>query len=194
TDARRQELTTVLAELVFRLDRYGQAATLARSALARPVDATLRGRLAWTLGYALMRTGRLDEADALLAATLARADLPPATAARLTAMRSVAFYNSGPRVSDWSVGEQAIAQAERAKDGYAVEFTRHGMSLPALVLDVPAALGFIDRGLAVLGDDPESMSLRLVMLSNRISALVGLERIEDALAESRTFVVLADQG
>ena len=100
TDARRQELTTVLAELVFRLDRYGQAATLARSALARPVDATLRGRLAWTLGYALMRTGRLDEADALLAATLARADLPPATAARLTAMRSVAFYNSGPRVSD----------------------------------------------------------------------------------------------
>jgi DNA-binding CsgD family transcriptional regulator/tetratricopeptide (TPR) repeat protein len=194
TDPRRQELATVLVELLFRLDRYAEAATLAASTLARPVSAALKGRLTWTLGYALMRTGRLAEAETVLAAALAAPDLAPAAAARLTAMRSVVFYNSGPRVSDWSVGERASAMAEEAKDGFALAFTLHGMSLPALVLDAPGALKFIDDGLAALEDDPDSTSLRLVMLSNRISALVGLERIEEALAESRTFIVLTDRG
>ncbi len=72
--------------------------------------------------------------------------------------------------------------------------SRVRLSLAALAVDTAAAFRFIDRALVLLGEDPQSVSQRLVMLSNKISALIGADRIDEARLAVREFVAISDRG
>ena len=194
TDPRYDLLGTLLAELRFRLDRYDEAIELAGQMLSRPVEPPLKARLMWTLTYAMARTGRHDEVAAELQTALADPHLPPAGVLRLRAMEALNHYASGRPTGDWTLGETVVADAQRSGDNFAAAFALHGLSLAALAVDTAAAFRFIDRALVLLGEDPQSVSQRLVMLSNKISALIGADRIDEARLAVREFVAISDRG
>jgi predicted ATPase len=69
-DERREVLMEQLAGVLFLLARYDQAEPSARELMAQSADPQRRARMAWTLAYMLVRTGRATEAVAVVGQAL----------------------------------------------------------------------------------------------------------------------------
>ncbi len=182
-DPRRESLDTSLVTAQFLLGRNDDAEQLARAVLAGTRDPAVAGRMTWTLGYILLRNVRADEA--LAAATSQQ--LPALDAvwtARVRALQAMIFTQLGAeRVGEAEASaHQAEVAGEQAGDPFAVGYAVHALSLvhSRYHRDPIALLKLVDRGLAVLGDQPETNDLRLLLLGNRVTALDNLGRPADS--------------
>lgn len=93
-----------------------------------------------------------------------------------------------------ATAEQAVAEAERAGDRYAVAFALHALSAMChRERDYARARTLIDRALTVAGDDPESVDLRLVLQANRTIHLRLLGQPAEGERAVREMLVLADR-
>ncbi|ANZ35649.1 hypothetical protein BBK82_05720 [Lentzea guizhouensis] len=83
--------------------------------------------------------------------------------------------------------DDAHLSGDRLALGYALHAS-------TLVASAPEAVDRIDDALAVLGEDPESVDLRLLLVDNRLTYLAGLGRWEEALAALPGALVLAERA
>ncbi|HMH91978.1 MAG TPA: helix-turn-helix transcriptional regulator, partial [Streptosporangiaceae bacterium] len=193
-DPHREVLAEYLAGVLFVLARFDQAEPVARGLLAGTGDPQRRARMAWTLAYTLLRTGRAAEALAVVGGALRDGDAPAMWRARLRSVRAVILLSGGDEdpAADVAAAE-ALADAERAGDRFAAGYALHvRASVRDYGGDFAGAVEIMERALAVIGDDPETADLRLLLLGNRLGVLGNLDREVDA--EARELLALAERA
>jgi DNA-binding CsgD family transcriptional regulator len=194
-DPRREVLAEHLAGVLFLLARNDQAEPVARALLAQTSDPGRRARMAWTLAYTLLRTGRAAQALEMVGQALADQDVPDAWRARLRSVTAMLLLNTARYREAAVEAQEALAEAEQAGDRFAAGYALHVQSrLRAWGGDDPGALELTERALAVIGDDPEIADLRLLLLYNRVVLLGDVERDADAEAGARELLALAERA
>jgi DNA-binding CsgD family transcriptional regulator/tetratricopeptide (TPR) repeat protein len=173
------ELAGALARVLFRLGR--NAEVQARQVLTHTPDPELAAEMRWILGERLLRDGRPDDALRAVEQGLAGPDVPEVWRARLTAMSGRILTNSLADLDAAQAGgERALAVAQRAGDRLSIAYCLYNLSSTYLMRrDQPTRLEYLDRALDTLGDDPEYLELRLLLLGNRMLALGLLDRFAD---------------
>jgi DNA-binding NarL/FixJ family response regulator len=185
-----ETVTTRLAQVLFWLGRDEAATEAAMRVLSRSADL---GRTASLRIHVLRSAGRMrrfEEGLTVAGAALADEALPLLWRARLggwTAM-TLAYLS---RIEEAAArAQQALADAEQCADPLGIATARHAL---AYVSDASTQVEHIDAALAVLGDDPESMDLRTLLLSNRLHRLAVTGRRDDLRAAIPEAVMLAER-
>jgi DNA-binding NarL/FixJ family response regulator len=182
SDSRRTEFDIPHAKALFLLGRYEEVERLAQPALAASRDPENAGRLAWTLGYALVRMTRFDDALETINRTLGRSELGPVWRARLLALQAMTLLWPAHYDEVMAVAARAEAAGHDAGDRLAVGYAlcAQGLASSFHQRDEVACLERLDRALAVLGDSPDTAELQLMLLSNLGSTLDSLGRPGEA--------------
>ena len=193
-DPRRAVLTTRLSTALRLLQgRNDRRVALGEEALTTVSDPHLLGENAWNLVGAYYAFGRSDDGQRVINHVLDGPDPGAPWRGRLQAWR--AFLLSGGNVDGAEAQAQlALAEGEREADPVTV-----GWAYNALMMEAASevdTLKILDRGLTVLvGDDPETMDLRLMFLINRLAMLTNLDRTtEFEAALSPTIALAESQG
>jgi DNA-binding CsgD family transcriptional regulator len=175
-DSRREHLDADLAMTQLLLGDNEQAVRLAQPVLEHTRDPAMAGRITWTLGYALSRLDRLDQAIEVTGRALAREGLPPVWSARLRARRSMSLFGVGRYEEASAEAGRAEAEGVQAGDRLAVGFSLYTRAEVEFYYRRNAAAGkaAADRALAMLGDEPEAMDLVLLLMVNLGGALLAL--------------------
>jgi DNA-binding CsgD family transcriptional regulator len=190
-DQGRELLMEQLAGVLFLLARYDLVEPTARELLTQTTDPLRRARMAWTLAYTLVRTGRATEAISVVDQALRDQAAPAVWRARLRSARASVLANSSRFGEADVAAAEALADGERTGDRFASGYALHTQSLVrASSGDRSGGLEIMERALAVIGDDPETTDLRLLLLGNRLTALSNLGR--EAGAEARQLLALAE--
>jgi DNA-binding CsgD family transcriptional regulator len=195
-EPQREALEAALVTVAFLLTLDEEVERVARPLLARTADPDRAAQVAWLLAYGLGRTGRGAEAAAVADDALARPGLSDVWAARLLARQALTTMESqGPLDRLAEFAGLALAGAERAGDRFATGYAVHALAALAYYRqDHAACLGYIDRALAVIGDDPQTTDLRLLLLSNRCMMLNALDRSAEAGTTIRQALDLAERA
>jgi DNA-binding CsgD family transcriptional regulator len=195
-DPVRERVEVSLVTALFLLGRYEQVQRLARSVLATTGDPAVAGRMVWTLGYALIRGTGMEEALAVTGQALAERTLTPVWAARVRALRAMALNGTGHHAEAKRTAGQAEAEGEQAGDRIAIGYALYALALIHIRLDRDdeACLEVVDRALAVIGDQPETTDLRLMLLGNRMPALGNLGRLAEAEHTIEEALALAERA
>jgi tetratricopeptide (TPR) repeat protein len=152
------------------------------------------GEIAWLVAYSLMRSDQAAEAIELVRQTLARPGISPAQAARLTALPAAHLAVLGEVDEAARIAASALRLTEQAGDGLAAGYARHALACVRWSeRNSTGIIEQIDQGPAAVGDDPQALHLRLLLLSNKISILTDLDRPSEALAVARQALILAEQ-
>jgi DNA-binding CsgD family transcriptional regulator len=192
-DPGREVLEAALVQVAFVLARYGEVERAGRQVLARTQDPDRAAQVAWLVAYTLVRTGRGAEAAALAGQALARPGVARAPAARLRGMHALTLFGLGRLDEAAGVAGKALASAEAAGDRFAAGFALHALAVANLPLSPTSALDHIERALAVIGDDPQTADLRLVLLSNKSATLEYMDRRAEALVAARQALALGER-
>ncbi|MEU0154098.1 helix-turn-helix transcriptional regulator [Micromonospora fulviviridis] len=197
SDPRREHLDADLATALFLLGDNEQIEQVARPALTKTRDDAIAGRIAWTLGYGLMRMARLEQATEVVEQALTRQGLPPLWRARLHAMQAMSLAAAGAYLDRaQAAAAQAEAEGLRAGDPLAVGYALHirAMLTSENQFDEAASLDLMDKALVVLGDRPDAVDLRLLVLGNRCVRLDNMGRPAEADQAIARALVLAEQA
>jgi DNA-binding CsgD family transcriptional regulator len=190
----REVLEAGLVRVGFLLVQTDEVERVARPLLARTTDADCAAEVSWLLAYALSRAGQKGEAALAEERALGRPGVSAVWTARLRArqaMTQALLHHSDRAVQ---IANQALAEAEHAGDRFAVGYALYTLSYVAyLRRDQASSLGHIDRALAVIGDDPQTTDLRILLLSNRVAALGNLDRLPEGGATVQEAIALAEQ-
>lgn len=190
-DPRWLAVEAALVHACFLLARHEQVERWARPALARDRDPGQAAAIAWDLAYTLIRTNRHDEAQRVGTDMAER--LPPRDPwrARLAAAVAAALFYAG-RIHEAELAAKAVvAEAKPAGDPMATGFALLTLSLVAA--DEAQRLPYLERALAVVGDDPATMDLRLLLMGNYANSLERLGQAAEAERALRTTIRLAEQ-
>ena len=192
-DSRREELQTALASVLFLLGRYPEAVRVAEQVLAGTVDPERAAQTSWTLGWALLRMQRYEQAEAVAGRALR--DTAPGTvwAARLRALLPMIAASRGD-FDQASAARQALAEADQAGDRLAAAAASNTLFVTLDHRgDSAGALAALEHGLAALGDEPETADLRLILMHNRRSTLSHLDRLAEADAAVRELLATGER-
>jgi DNA-binding CsgD family transcriptional regulator len=150
--------------------------------------------MAWALGYALLRLGRNESALAVTSQIMAGGLLNPRWSARMWALRALVLDNARQSEAE-ATAARAIAEGERAHDRLAVGYALHVLHLIRSTRgDQQASLEVADRALAVIGEEPETTDLRLLLLGNRSAPLDELARVDEASRTIGEALTLAERS
>ncbi|GGM03537.1 AAA family ATPase [Dactylosporangium sucinum] len=149
--------------------------------LTHAADPEIRGRLGWIVGYARLRSGRHDDALAIVERALADEALPTMWSARLQALRALVQITMGRTADVGTSVERAADAAAAAGDAFALGYALHTRSLLHYQHgNLAGVLDAADEALAMLDQEPATADLRLMLLSNRGPILDSLERPVEA--------------
>jgi DNA-binding CsgD family transcriptional regulator len=169
-----------------------EAAEQARRALAVMADPARRGEASWLLAVAQVSLGHRDVSRVIRPA-LEEAGLPRLWQARLLALLALLERDTTGLAAADSLAARALAAAEEAGDPSATAQALHVLWLTRSVgRDHASALGFIDRALQVVGEDPGRADLRAVALDARTFTLQNLDQWPQAeltLRQAREFAL-----
>jgi DNA-binding CsgD family transcriptional regulator/tetratricopeptide (TPR) repeat protein len=180
-DPRRDAIEAALVAVAFVLVLDEEVEQVARRVLTRTRSPGRAGEVAWLLGYTLARTGRTDEALEVVETALGRPDISPLWVPRLKALQALTLTGASQWDRVTATAAEALTDAGRTGDRFAAGYALHAQSIEAFRgRDERAVLGYIDRGLEVIGDAPDTADLRLVLLSNRAVVLGWLDRHDEA--------------
>jgi tetratricopeptide (TPR) repeat protein len=175
-------LTASLARSLLAVGSYDEAAQQARAALPVMTDPVRRVETYSVLAHALVSAGRSDESITTVRQALASADLPRTWQARMLAfVAMIERAGTGELEEADATARQALTLADEAGDPFATAHALTDLWLShSIRRDHPAALGYIDQALRVLGDDPGYADLRSFALDDRIFTLQNLDRWPEA--------------
>ena len=180
TDPHRALFTTRLTTVLRLLSRQDDLVRVGTEALAWITDPHLVGEIAWNLARGYWRADRHVEATALIRQILDGPDPGVPWRSRLRAQLARSLYFSGDPAQAIVQTQQAILEGQRDHDP--VSIGTASLALLGVRVGVHATydeLARIDRILrGLVGDDPESTDLRLVLRGRRVLALYGLGRPE----------------
>jgi DNA-binding CsgD family transcriptional regulator len=192
-DPRREVLETALATAAFLLLDGDEVERVARPLLARAADPGRAAEIAWLLAATLAQTGRPAESAAVIEAALTRPGISPTWAARLCARQAVTQALMGSMDRAAVTATRALTGAEQAGDRFAAGYALHALSLVRYHRrDQRGFVACVDRALAAIGDDPQTVDLRLTLLANRASAMQRLD-LAEAGATIREALELAER-
>jgi DNA-binding CsgD family transcriptional regulator len=146
------------------LPKLGQTGELGPDQVARVRMLTLRS-------YA--RVGRFGDALEAAAPVLTDQRVSPHWRARLAAWSAITMPYLGRVDEARQAAEQALTQATACADPLAIAYSHHAL---AYLAGEEQQIEHIDAALEQLGDDPESMDMRLLLLGNRMARLNGTGR------------------
>jgi DNA-binding CsgD family transcriptional regulator len=136
------------------------------------------------------RANRFEEPLAAVQPLLADAKLPLKWRARLGAWSALCLANLDRLEQARARAHDALDDAQRSNDALAIGYARHAL---AIMSGASSFIAHIDAALAVLGDDPESMDLRMLLLSNRLGRLVATGRRDEFEATMPKGLVMAER-
>ncbi|MDT7783000.1 MAG: hypothetical protein QOF58_1419 [Pseudonocardiales bacterium] len=184
------ELAARAARVAFWLGRDDEAYRRARDIARRTTDAELAARMNLLAVRSAGRAGRMEEALRITREPIFDG-VSPATRAALGAWSAVMLVGTGAVEEAGAVVRAALDEAKRGGNCLTLGYALHASTLVAAP---PIALHRIDEALSVLGDDPESMDLRLLLINNRLTYLAGLGRWEEAESALAAALVLAERA
>jgi DNA-binding CsgD family transcriptional regulator/tetratricopeptide (TPR) repeat protein len=185
-DPYRNQLGGYLITAAWLGGRDDEVERRARQVLASTTDTAQKAQVSWTLGYTLARTGRTDEAAAVVDQALADPTIDRVWSARLQSLRVMARHQGGRYDEVEEEGEQALANAEAVGDAFAAGYALHALAQVRIKTENrPGTLAYLDRALGIIGEHADTMDLRLMLLANRAYAFEALERIPEAVAAAR---------
>jgi DNA-binding CsgD family transcriptional regulator len=189
-DPRWALFTTQLTALLQLLRRSHDLVELGVGALAMVTEPRLVGEIAWNLAWGYLMAGRNDDGDMMITRVLDGPDPGAPWRSRLRAERALLLLSGGHAEESAAQAQQAIAEAERDGDPVTVGWALNALLRRASDAD---ALEIIDRALKVLvGEDPESMDLRLLFLTERLLVLSNLDRSAEFDAALTPTIALAE--
>jgi DNA-binding CsgD family transcriptional regulator len=193
-DPRRDGLEASLVSVAFLLARHEEVQQRGRRLMLSAADPDRCAEMAWLVAYSLILTGQAADGTVVARRALARPGLSQGRAARLQAVEALSLALRGELDAAAQVAAAGLAAAELSGEPLAAGYALHALStLSAVQADHAGRLGYIERGLAAVGTDPQGADLRLLLLSNKSFALVILDRQDDALGTARQALVLAEQ-
>ncbi|MFF4899706.1 ATP-binding protein [Streptomyces sp. NPDC001068] len=189
-DPRLPVLTVRLAALYFRMGPLDRAEELARTALRQTSDPELLGRVRWLLSTIGMRTGRYEAVVDNWRAATDDPRVGPVWRARLLALVALARHLLGQIDRAGPAMTEALDAGRKLGDPTAVGYALHAASvIRSWHGDQAGALALNDEALAEVGNDPDLVDLRLILLGKRVTDLDGVDRLqeaEEALTQART--------
>jgi DNA-binding CsgD family transcriptional regulator len=193
-DARREELEAVLAHVAFLLLQDDQVERVGRRLLASTRDPDRAADIAWLVGYTLMRTMRPADGAEVIEQALSRAGVSPAHVARLRALHAMTLTGLDRLEEGLQEARVALASAEAIGDKLAAGYARHSLMWPVYnAHDFDGAVERIDEALEVIGDDPQTIDLHLLLLMNRFALLDAGNRRAEALATAQQALALGER-
>lgn len=185
-----QNLAARLVQVLFWLGRDQQVIEVARRAVPQVGDIAVGARMRIYLARSAGRTHRLEEALAAVNVRLDDDRLPAVWRARLAAWRATCLIYAGRLEEGRVVARQALEVAHRCDDPLTPGYIAR---LRQLYPDAAEHLASIDEALARLGEDPESLDLRMTLLYVRMCALYDAWRRDDVHTAIRETLVLAER-
>jgi DNA-binding CsgD family transcriptional regulator len=185
-----ETLAARLAQVQFWLGDDEQASRIAKEVARRSTDVRLAASMRILVLRASGRMGRPEDALPIVEAIGEEPDTPLVWRARLGAWSAVILAHVGQTDRAMVGARAALRDGEQSGDPLAVAYARHAL---ALLSDAPSVLAHLDAALAVLGDDPESQDLRMLLLGNLLTYLAVFgqwTRIETELPRA---LVLAER-
>jgi DNA-binding CsgD family transcriptional regulator len=194
-DPGREALEAALVQAAFLLVLDEELERVGTRMLARALDPDRAAEIAWLVAYTLMRTGRPAGAAAVIEQALARPGTSGVHAARLRALHAL-ILTALDRVGEAArIAGEALASAETTGDKFAAGYALHALSRVSLFRhDWPEMMARMDRALAVIGDDPQTTDLRLLLMMNRFGVLDGMDRRGEAIATAQQALALAERA
>jgi DNA-binding CsgD family transcriptional regulator len=168
-------------QVLFWLGRDEPARRLAQELVRRTSDVTVAAWMNTIVLRSADRAGRPEEALAVATQPVDER-LPLKCQATLRAWSTAILAASGKEDLAAAAAEETLDLAARSGDRLALGYALHAATL---VSDAPSAVNHIDEALAGLGDDPESMELRLLLVNSRLTYLATLcrwDEVEEALS------------
>ena len=191
----REPLEAHLVRVAFMQWQHEEVEHTGNKLLARHLDANRRAEIGWFVAYALLRHGKAAEAVTLIEQELARSGLEAAHWARLRALQAMTLRQLGRWDEIPGIAQEALASAEAAGDSLGAGYALHVMfTVSAFQHDWVAGLSYVDRALVAIGDDPQAVDLRLILLSNRATLLSHLARREEAITTTEQALAIAEQA
>ena len=171
-----------LARVQFRLGRHAEAEACARRLLLHAADPVVTAEARWILSRLLFSAGRNDEALSVVQEALRDAGLPAMWRARMHIVHTVFLRDVlGDLDAAEAAAREALTLGERAADAFAIGSALCvRWTIAAVHREHARALRFIDKALAVLGEDTEHPDLRASALDNRMFTLQNLDRLAEA--------------
>jgi DNA-binding CsgD family transcriptional regulator len=194
-DQDRELLETVLVQVEFLLLHDEEVERVGRRLLASTRDPDRAAEITWLVAYTVMRTARPGDAALMVEQALARPGLSEVRAARLNALYAMTLVGTDRLEEALKVAEQALASARATGDRLAA-----GYALQTLIWHVYGAKDYagvvdrIDEALEVIGDDPATIDLHLLLLMNRFAMLDTLDRRAEALATAQQALALGERA
>jgi DNA-binding CsgD family transcriptional regulator len=194
-DSRREALESALVAVAFLLVEGDELEQVATRLLARSENPDRAAEVVWLLGYSMARNGRRTEAAAaVVEAALGRPGVSEAQIARLRALLAQLMVAMGQPDQAAAMAREALATGERIGDPLSAGYARRALCLVGLLMrDHAAILGHADRALELIGDDPQTMDVRVLLLHDRAEALMELDRHAEADPAIRQLLALADR-
>jgi len=191
-DPLHHRLESQLAVAAYLLGNRELCERMARKVLARADEPDRAAAMAWTLASSLQRSRRFGEARDIVDSALTDPEISQVWQARLLAM-SARLRRSGRRFDD-SAADKALAHAELAEDPTAIGHALHEVSLVRVrQRDTAGALRAVRRALEVIGDDPETIDLRQLLLINQTAFFAVFDDWDAARASMRAAIELAER-
>ena len=177
----RERLDAHLATALFRTGQYEQIESVAGLRVGGAGDAEVAGSMVWSLGYALLRETRYEDAIAVVELALARPALAARWTARLHALQALITFGAGRHDEAKRTARLAEREGEGAGDRSAVGYALHlRPMMEERRGDHTTSIATIQRALAVLRDDPETTDLRLMLVGNCSTGLDNLGRVAES--------------
>jgi tetratricopeptide (TPR) repeat protein len=194
-DVAYDQLTCRLADALFRVGDYREAAAVASAALVSAQDADIIVDLHWTLAQCRGIEGRSDESIATLEQALHLQILGPRHRARLLALTARMYRSSGNLDAARRVAHEALGVAADAKDRWATGWALGVLAIVHAMLGTEAqALKLLDEALSATKGNLSLNDLRLMLLINRACLLSDTDQHDEAIDTARVACRLAKRS
>jgi DNA-binding CsgD family transcriptional regulator/tetratricopeptide (TPR) repeat protein len=195
SDPRREVLETALVTVAFLLVEVEEVERVARPLLVRTADPDRAAEVAWLLAYALTWAGRAAESAAVVEEALARPGTSVVWGARLRARQAMNQVALGHWDRIKEMAGNALADAERSGDRFAAGYALLTLGyMDNRRRNREGSLSHLDRALMLIGDDPQTTDLRLLLLANRAATLESLDRLAQAHTTIGQALALAERA
>jgi DNA-binding CsgD family transcriptional regulator len=193
-DQDRELLETVLVQVEFLLRSDEEVERVGRQLLASTRDPDRAAEITWLVAYAVMRTARPAEAASMVVRALTRPGLSEVHAARLNALYAMTLVGTDHVDEGIKVAGQVLASAQTIGDRFAAGYALQTLMWPVYhARDYAGMVDRIDEALDVIGDDPETIDLHLLLLMNRFAMLDATDRRAEAFATAEQALALGER-
>ncbi len=193
-DRDRELLETVLVQVEFLLLHDEEVERVGRRLLASTRDPDRVAEIAWLVAYSLMRTARPGDAASMIEQALSRPGLSEVRIARLNALYAMTLVGTERVEQGVEVAGQVLASARAIGERFAAGYALQTLMWPVYhAQDYTGVIDRIDEALNVIGDDPQTIDLHLLLLMNRFAMLNTLDRVPEALATAQQALALGER-